>query len=57
MYSKLNDWQMVKFGFELENLTLIKEDSNVNTESGIIKKFIKIENLSIFFEFYDSSML
>ena len=48
---------MVKFGFELENLTLIKEDSNVNTESGIIKKFIKIENLSIFFEFYDSSML
>lgn len=48
---------MVKFGIELEKMTIIKEDPNVNIESGIIKKFIKIENLSIFFEFYDSLML
>lgn len=26
------------------------------TENGIIKKFIKIENFSIFFEFYDHLM-
>ena len=28
----------------------------MNTESGIIKKFIKIENFSIYFEFYDNLM-
>lgn len=47
---------MVKFGIELENLSLAKENSNINNENGIIKKFINIEHLSIFFEFYDSSM-